>query len=373
MNVLHILDAVNRGGSEMLALDFCRALERYPLKVFLVVMQGGELDDDFRQTSAKYIKLQRKLPLDFKIILQLRKIIIENDIQIVHTHQPVEGLHAYFATSLLKVKKVQTIHGQFQDFKNKIIGKFLNPRMDANIIVSRGFLQEFCKGINLHKVENFHVVHNGIDSTKLKPTAMNLKQELGLHAEITLMGMVGNFNKFKDQLTICRALVTIFKAVPNSRFVFVGQRDDRPPYLYDQCVRYCEEQQIIDKVFFLGSREEIPDILNSLDLFVFSSLEDSFGLAVIEAMMMGIPVIAANIPPMIEVTEAGRFAYLFETGNELDLSDQIIALLKNKNDRQLLSQTAREWAVGQFSIDSYMQKLIEIYARLLGGARGTSA
>src|SRR5205085_1065290 len=173
------------------------------------------------------------------------------------------------------------------------------------------------------------------------------------------LGMVGNFyaDGRKDQLTVCRALPQLFAAVPAAHFVFVGAPGTDAPEAFDECVRVCREQGIAERVRFIGQRADIPDILRALDLFVFSSRADSFGVAVVEALMAGVPAVVSDIKALREVTDDGRYAALFRTGDANDLARQLIELARAPAQRKELSARGREWAMQQFGIATHIARL----------------
>ena len=368
MKVLHILDSLNRGGAEMLALDVCRNAAKQNLDLTLVATGGGDLEEDFRCSGADYIRLQRQLPIDPQVVFQLRRAITDAQIQIVHSHQAVEALHAYLATRGTKVKNVLSFHGYAPDRKNRLALQFLVPRMDANIAVSRAFLKEICERENYKTCTNFHVLHNGVDRRRLQPTAeTDLRSELSIPKTGTLLGMIGNFYLYdmKDHLTVCRALPQVFSEVPDAHFVFVGARSPATPHFYDDCVTYCQAQGIADRVHFLGRRADVPKVLAALDLFVFSSLQDTFGIAVVEAMLMGVPTVVSDISPLLEVSQEGLYAEVFQRKNPDELARLLIRLIRNPERRRELAAAARRWATEQFSIEAHITKLIDFYTKLL--------
>src|SRR5207237_438663 len=106
MKVLHLLDSVNRGGTETLALDICRNAAKHGLDLTFVTTKVGILEKDFRESGIDFFRLNRRLPIDFNIVLKLRKIIKNRKIQIVHGYQPVDGMHLYLATVGLPIKRV---------------------------------------------------------------------------------------------------------------------------------------------------------------------------------------------------------------------------------------------------------------------------
>src|SRR2546430_7638620 len=164
MKVLHILDSLNRGGAEMLELDLCRNAKANGLDLVFVATGGGDLEDEFRQSGVEFVRLQRRMAVDLRLAAQLRAIIKTNDVNVVHSHQAVEALHAYLATRGTAAKQVLTFHLCTADAKNQRALRFLAPRMDANVAVSGDLLNCLGKQTKFDTTQNFQVVYNGVDS-----------------------------------------------------------------------------------------------------------------------------------------------------------------------------------------------------------------
>ncbi|MDX6272038.1 MAG: hypothetical protein QOD28_3261 [Acidobacteriota bacterium] len=376
MRVLHLLDSLNRGGAETLALDVCRNARANGLDVTFAATGGGALENDFRRSGAHFVRLSRRAPLDLKLVGQLRRLVEEREIEVVHCHQAVEALHAYLATrgnsssSGRRVKRVLSFHLCGADTKNRLALKFLAPRMDANVAVSRELLA--CLGTEggFATTENFHVIYNGVDAARLRQATAggDLRAELSLPPGDLLLGMVGNFyaDARKDQLTVCRALPAVFRQVPHAHFVFAGGHDDGATRIYQECVAYCREQGIAGRVHFLGQRADVADVLRALDLFVFSSRKDSFGVAVVEAMLAGVPAIVSNIGALLEVSNGGEYAAVFRTGDADDLARCLIELLTDGARRVRLADEAGRWAAREFGIETHVANLLKLYKSLAG-------
>jgi glycosyltransferase involved in cell wall biosynthesis len=190
-----------------------------------------------------------------------------------------------------------------------------------------------------------------------------------LSDEQILLGMVGNFYfGVKDQLTVCRALPRLFAAAPHARFAFIGGRSRAAPQLYDDCVSFCAAHGISDRVHFLGQRSDVGEVLGSLDIFVFSSLQEGAPVAVVEALTAGLPCVVSDIGPLLEVTGDGACAVIFRRGDPADLAHQLITLVENPDTRARLSAQARAWAAQQFSIETHISNLKKLYATLISQA-----
>lgn len=380
MRVLHLLDSLNRGGAETLCLDVCRNARRNSLDLTFAATGGGELEDDFRRSGADFVRLTRTLPLDLKLVGQLRELINEREIEVVHCHQAVEALHAYLATRRSRegtggggrrVARVLSFHLCTADAKNRLALKFLAPRMDACVAVSRELLSCLDAEGKFATGKNFHVVYNGVDAARLEATDVSggdVRTELKLTERELLCGMVGNFyaDRRKDQLTVCRALPELFARVPEAHFVFAGGHAEDAAPIYQECVNYCRERGIAGRVHFLGTRADVANVLRALDLFVFSSRKDSFGVAVVEAMLAGVPSVVSSIGALLEVTRGGEYASVFRTGDANDLADKIAALASDGARRRELAEQAKRWATREFGIETHIENLLKLYKSLAG-------
>jgi glycosyltransferase involved in cell wall biosynthesis len=362
----------------MLCLDVCRNARQHSLDLTFAATGGGELEDDFRRSGADFIRLARTLPLDLKLVGRLRELIREREIEVVHCHQAVEALHAYLATRGRRqsadgrrhgIKRVLSFHLCTADAKNRLALKFLAPRMDANVAVSRELLSCLKAEGGFATGENFQVVYNGVDAERLGATSGgggDLRAELKLTGGELLFGMVGNFyaDGRKDQLTVCRALPEVFARVPSAHFVFAGGHAENASRIYQECVDYCREQGIAGRVHFLGKRADVAGVLGALDVFVFSSRKDSFGVAVVEAMLAGVPSIVSDIGALLEVTNGGEHASVFRTGDADDLARQLVALAQDGARRRELGAQARRWATREFGIETHIGNLLKLYKSL---------
>lgn len=363
MKIAHLLDSLNRGGAEILALDICRNAEENGLDLTFMTTGEGTLKEDFRHSGVEFIELTRKLPVDPQIILKLRKLIRDRKINVIHTHQAVEALHAYFAAQGTKTKIVLTHHGFVPDKKNLYALRFLLPRVAQNVVVSRALLSWYAEEMNLKFPPNTQIIYNGVDEKRLNWQDGNLKRELSLPENSRLFGMIGNFYRDprKDQLTVCKALPKVFSEIENAYFAFVGKTEKGAEEKEKECVRFCDEHQIGDRVFFLGARSDVPKILNSLDIFVLSSLHEGLPIAVLEAMLAGAPCVLSDIEPLSEVSKNGEYAAIFQTKNAGDLAEKIIALAENEQFRLKLAREAKIYAEENFSIEAHIAHLKKLY------------
>jgi L-malate glycosyltransferase len=350
-----------------MTLDVCRNARANGLDLTFLATGGGDLEEDFRGSDFDFVRLDRKLPVDPLLVSQIRQILQERKIQIVHSHQPVEALHMYFATRESGIKRVMTMHGHLSGLKNEWAFRYIAGRTDAIVAVSNE-LRSWLKGHAASETNgNVPLIKNGVDPARLQAYRGNLRTELNLPAETQLIGMVANFRPGleKDQLSVCKALPRVFAANSGAHFLFVGGRSDEAPHIFDKCVDYCRHSKISSRVHFLGKRRDIGKVLASLDVFVLSSRREGSPISVIEAMMMGVPAILSDIGPLREISNNAKCALLFQAGDVEDLATKLIQLLGNSEQRKNLATRARQWAMENFTIKQHVINLTQYYGSLL--------
>lgn len=364
MKIAYLFGSLNRGGTETLLLDVCRNLRKNDFEAIGVYRKEGILETPFVESGVPFFKLtagKNKITYLWK----LRKLLNAQKVDVVHAQQPVDALYAKIACLFTNVKIVLTFHGFDFTSPNKLIN-FIIKRTDRNIFVS-----EYQKDYYVSKYKLTQqlqsVVYNGIDFSKLNLSDVRdenktLKNELHLNQKTLLLGMVGNFNDVRDQYTVCRFLKLLDKKGVDFHFVFVGKRIEQQPERYDRCVNFCSENNLSDKVFFLGNRGDVPQILSELAAFIYATEHDTFGIAVVEAIAAGIPVFVNDWQVMNEITENGRFAGIYKTQNENDLLEKFMLFLHNKEEYLMKVKNISKEIKLKFGIRSHIENLKKLYS-----------
>ena len=365
MRGLYILDSLRIGGAEILTLTTVNGANKVGIEPFLFIMDRGDLDEEVKKTNCKKFYFERKYKLDFKAINSARKIIKKYSIDFVHADSPVEGIHGYLASRGL-CKIFLTHHGfDFQDkIRDNLARRFLFPRVDANIFSSRITFDYFSKKYN--KINNSHILKNCVDFQKLDKTISLVKQQIirkkySVKKENINLGMVGNFyTSAKDQYTICRALSLLVPKYRELHFYFLGGWPENNPEHYLKCYQFCEKTGILNNVHFVGLEKDIANFLKIIDFFVYSTHHDAHPLAVIEALGMGVPIIANDHPSILETTENGKYITSFKSKDYFDLAEKLSKLIDKKIPRA--DPSIKKWARKNYSIQTYLKNLQKIYS-----------
>ena len=349
-------------------LDLARAASAAGFEMSVLATGSGALASEFASLGAGLRSSRRRFPIDPLLVSRIRGVLPAGRFDVIHAHQAVTGVHAWLAATGTPSACCLSIHGYAPGSRKEAAAlSFLLPRVDRRIAVSRGFLDRLRRQLPAARGVEFNVVYNGIDARRLAVPVHDLRSELGLAPDTLLLGMVGNFQRWKDQATVCRAFPRVLAHAPNACLVFVGAASR--PECYEPCLRICRENETGNRVRFLGPRPDVPALLPNLDLFVFSSLEDTFGIAMLEAMLAGVPCVVSDIPPLVEMTGNGEVAVLFRTGDADDLATALVRLIDDREGRIRLARTGQTWVRGRFTIEHHAHALAALYQAAAGSSR----
>ena len=159
-----------------------------------------------------------------------------------------------------------------------------------------------------------------------------------------VVGMVARLDPIKDQATLIRAFAEVAQAHPQAELWLIGD-GERAWALCDLAAA----EGVADRVVFWGPRSDVPELLGQMDLFAFSTGPDEgFGIALIEAMAAGLPVVASDVPACREVLDDGAAGVLVPAGDHARLAQAISGLLSSERQRAALGDQARQRATSRY-------------------------
>lgn len=373
MNILHIVRKPDIGGSEVLVKNIINQNRDNSFNHYLLCRQEGPLLEMINPEKKKYI-LKTNNTKRIKFLYYLRKYIREKKIDIVHAHQAIDELYAVIVTVGMKVKIFRSFHG-YEGFSKrnpklplrlKLIYWFCKNKINANLFVSKNLL-EYYNTISKKVFCKQFVLYNGIPDLGLDSRIINdTDGQFGemLEDEYLCMAMVGNFKtKGRDHLTICKALKILHEEGIQFKFFFIGKIDNNENGNYSEVLKFCKANGLMNNVYFLGQRTDAHNIVKDIDIYIHSANYETFGLALIEAMALGVPCIASDIATFAEITKEGKYAILFKTGSSIDLAKKILDLSDKLNDLEIEKRIgeAQEFVRNEFSIAKHLKKLHGYY------------
>ena len=171
--------------------------------------------------------------------------------------------------------------------------------------------------------------------------------------------MVGNFVAVRDHITLFKALQLLHERdVNNFDFYFIGKRVEEQGGIYDTCEQIIKVNDLTN-VHFMGGRGDVPELLKSMDGFVYSTDHDTFGIAVVEAMAVGLPVVVNDYAVMKEV--CGDMVTYYKSKDVGDCADAIEKLLAELPERKETAKKNAEVIRKRYSIEAYLARLNAVY------------
>ena len=358
MKVAFFLGGLRRGGAESLIYDICRKKAEAPFDFCVLYRKDDDFSEAFKATEAELVQVRRTGNM-LKYLRALRKSVLDNQIDIVHAQTASNALVGILALLFTRVKVVTTFHGFSFSNAPWWYRKLVYGGSKRIVCVSGYEKQHYARKWKLPVDNKLRVVYNGIDFSKLDNPQPDLTRPVRIDEALLNMIMVGSFIEGRAQPFACRVLQRLDRQGIPFHMYFVGRRDDAEPWRYDDCVAYCQENGFADKVSFLGNRSDVPWLLRQMGLFFYATDHDTFGIAVIEAIASGLPVVVNDWDVMKEITHDGEWATLYQTGNEEDCVSRILDWMVRR------SVAPAETVRNHYSIENHVQALNSIYEEAL--------
>jgi N-acetyl-alpha-D-glucosaminyl L-malate synthase BshA len=356
------------GGSGVVATELGTALAKRGHEIhFITYKQPVRLEllanhIHFHEVNVPEYPLFKYQPYELALSSKLVNIIKQYKIELLHVHYAIPHAYAgYMAKKMLeaegvKIPMMTTLHGT----DITLVGNhpFYKPAVTFSInnsdvvtSVSESLKEDTLRLFDV-KVP-IEVVPNFIDMKKHDFSFTDCKRELLAEKDELIITHVSNMRKVKRIDDVIRIFYNIQKKLP-AKLMMVGEGPER-----ENAERRCRELGVEDKVAFLGNSEEIDKILCFSDLFLLPSEKESFGLAALEAMASGVPVVSSNAGGLKEVNIHGESGYLCDVGDVAKMSDYALKILSDPNQLKQFKERAKQIA---FKFDT--EKIVPHYEKL---------
>ena len=379
INILHIIDALNHGGAQQLLLLIAKFTPKDKYDVTVCVLQeNNEIRPRFETENIKVVSLGKKrcsifnpsgfLSYIFSVLKEIKDICRKKNIQVIQCHLSDAEFLGIIAGRIYGIDRIiTTVHSSSLLPQRSSF----SPRNRLRIIVTR-ILYRFTSSViavssetasNIQKVfrvssEKICTIPNRIDVGSFKKNSMVSPGDVfpGLAEEHRILCMVGRLMPPKGQAYLLGAVKMLCPEYPGLRLLLVGDGDMRKEF-----ENLSRKLEIQEKVIFLGSRDDIPEILAISEIFVLSSLWEGISLALIEAMAAGKPIVATDIPGNRELIRHGENGLLVTKEDSEALAYALKGLLDNPSRARRLGDKAYQEAKARFDISLTIRELEKIW------------
>jgi N-acetyl-alpha-D-glucosaminyl L-malate synthase BshA len=260
------------------------------------------------------------------------------------------------------LKSITTLHGTDITLVGLMpsfheITRFSIAVSDAITAVSRFLERETIEAFRIDKP--IRVIHNFVDCNEFRPLRNEAVRRRYVRRDEKLLIHVSNFRKVKNIPVVIDVFSEVRDSIP-CRLLLVGDGPELEPI--ELAVK---ERGLAEDVIFLGDQEFIADILAVGDVFLLPSEHESFGLAALEAMSCGVPVVTSNIGGLSEVIRDGETGFLKDPHDVAGMRDVVLRLLLDEPWRREMGLKARERAKADFGKDKIVGEYVALYDDLL--------
>jgi glycosyltransferase involved in cell wall biosynthesis len=385
--LLIVNHAVEMGGAEKVLLRFLDSMDREVLDPALACPHQGPLVDEMRARdirvhlgypSERLLDIKRQslgnnrlhelaYPYDLLLtIIRLARLIKREGYELIFTNSAKADIYGSMAGRMSGRPVVWRLHdiitAEAFNRLNRTLFRISARLFAARILAVSNASAEALIDLGADK-NKLIVVYNGIDLALKSMDRKAIRKELGINASIPLAGLVGRLVDWKGPDLFLQAAALVAEEMKQARFVLVGDAIFGEKSYAEDLRSLAARLGIADSVVFTGFRDDVPDIMASLDVLVHASiLPDPLPTVLIEAMSLSKPVIASNDGGVPEIVEDGVTGLLVPPGDVKALAAAMLRLLGDRKEALHMGKMGRKRAEEIFDIE---KTAVELQDRLL--------
>jgi len=368
LKILHVIHSSELSGPQRHLFDIAKSIDRDRFSMEVACPEGW-LSKELEKNKVRTHIIKLKDGFSINSLLSLYRIARQGNYDIIHAHMGRTGLYAKLVGVMTGNPVIVTEHLVAHDhlwIKNPLmrrlhlLGHIISNKMIRLIIaVSKEARDAYIERQDIAP-EKIVTIHNFVDTDIVasEDEAKEIRRELGIDKDCFVVGFLGRLDWRKGLKTIVDAA----EGLKGMKFLIVGDGNARDDLIAEI------KRKGIDKDFILtGFRQDVPAIMKAMDIFVFPSHAEyeSFGIAVIEAMSAGIPVIASDIGPLREIMNDGENGILIPKKDPVALRSAIERLIKDRDLMRRLGEEGRKTILEKFSLKKAIREIEGVYERIL--------
>ena len=361
--LLYLIYGFRIGGAERHLLELCKGLDRRKFRPEIIYFHRDEqmLPEFLQEGIPSSIFPVKGGELTFREIWRLSRLIKKLSPDIVHVHLFHASRFGAMAAFLAGVRQiVRTKHNvsdpETRPGKRDRIWRVLQSAiLTRTVAVSQAIAEQ---------VGTPYVIYNGIDTDYFDPNLID-PTERASYAKLfdvkgsPIIGIAARLTKQKGHSVLLNAFSELLSDWPNAQLLIAGDGEELPTLEL-----LSNKLNLTEHVQFLGPIRNVREFLSVLDVFAHPSIFEGLGIAVIEAMSMGLAIVATKVDGLAELITDGVEGSLVEPNNPIALSKAMKRILSDPALRENMGQRARKKAVGKFSVKTMIQKYEELYLDL---------
>lgn len=369
--IIHIITGLNDGGAEAVLYRLCKN-DSENKHVVISMMDEGKYGPLLKEVGIEVYTLNMSAGrVSFSGLIKLFRLIKKTSPDVVQTWMYHADLIGGVVARLAGIKKV------YWNIRHTILEKGISKKSTIMVAKFCAYLSRFIpykivccasSALNVHaalgyKKDKMLVIGNGYELEKFSPNSeggVGLRRDLRLEDDKVVLGMVGRYDPLKDHNNLLKALNIVVRQEFNFVCLLVGRgltKENR------ELVNKIYQLNLSDHLLLLGQRNDIPTVMNALDLHLLSSMSEGFPNVLAEAMACGTPCITTDVGDASVIV--GNTGWVVPAQNSEALANAIVEAIKEKKDMQswqLRKNACREHIVSNFSIEEMIKQYHSIWS-----------
>ncbi len=366
MKILIVTSHLKIGGIGVYTVTLANCLKRRGHEVF-VASSGGELEGELLPEISKIrISLSAKSVLNPKVwqaAFKLRNLVKSEGIEIMHAQTRVAQFASHLVSKKTGVPYVVTWHGFYRPHFFRKVLPFWG---DMTIAISRTVFRNLVDVFKREK-SKVRLIFNGVDTAKFRDDYSQTQKEdirnkYGL-GKGPVVGIISRLSPEKGHTYLLDAFKDLLIKIPDAQLVIVGGGRLKAELKEKSAALGIEKS-----VYFFGETLKTREFLAIMDVFTRPSIREGFGLGVVEAMLMGLPVVSTDVGGFKSILDHGKLGFLVEPRNPAELREALFNVLSDRARAKEMGKVGKEYAAANFSAEKMTAQVEEVYKEVLNEA-----
>jgi len=364
MKVLYSCLSSSWGGMEMITLTFIRKLLERNMHVELLCIAESRMHIEANNLGLIIHAVKATGYIHPFSTIKISSIINRGSFDLVHTQASKDLWLIVPALKLAKSNIPLFFTKQVGSFivKKDVLHRFLYNRVTKAFAISTVIKNNLIETTTLSE-EKIELLFNAVDTKRFDPwkTDRNkVRKEFDISDNELVLGMIARFSPGKGHEEFITAAEVLSKKYHNLKFMIVGEASRGEDKYANQIKKLVKDKKLTN-IIFTGFRSDTPDVLAAMDIFVFPSHAEAFGIALTEALSMGIPSVCTDSDGVLDIAVDGVTSLLFKNKDANNLANKIEILINDPVKRKNFSDASRKRAQEIFDINLIMDQTIMYY------------
>lgn len=356
LTILHTESSMGWGGQEIRIVRESAGMAQRGNRVIIAAPVRSNIFRRAQEAGLQVLpaEFRKKSPLS---ILRMKSLIDKERPDIINTHSSADSWVSSIAAKLSKArpKIIRTRHLS-TPISRSFLSRLIYDLLPDAVMTTGEQIRQSMVNVNGFSASRIISLPTGIDLRRFDPE----KVSPAFKGDDFAVGMVGVLRSWKGHIFLLQAIPEIVKQVPQAHFYIVGEGPQR-----ENIDRIVRDMSLQDRVSLLGHREDIPEIMASLDVIVHPSYAgEGIPQSLLQALAMKRPVIASDAGAINEIIIDNTTGFLIEPENPRQIAEKVIALYRRPDLREAFGENGRRLAEEKHSIEQMLDKIEALYHQL---------